>query len=80
MIGYTATMSTLASDTAQAAASLPSQTMSFDFGLRTALMRASSIITMARCGHSVAQMPQPLQVCRSKSNQAGRSTTHCTGQ
>src|SRR5487761_2156750 len=31
-------MSTLASDTAHAAASLPSQTMSLDFGLRTALM------------------------------------------
>src|ERR1035437_1376964 len=31
-------MSTFASDTAHAAASLPSQTMSFDFGLSIALM------------------------------------------
>src|SRR5512141_2499047 len=41
VIGYTATMSTLASDTAHAAASLPSQTTSFDFGLSVALMSPS---------------------------------------
>ncbi len=37
-------------------------------------------MVIARCGHSLAQMPQPLQVLRLKSNQAGFSSTHCTGQ
>ncbi len=41
---------------------------------------ASSTMAMARCGHSCAQIPQPLHTARSKSNQRGFSTTHCTGQ
>ena len=47
---------------------------------RCAHSAVSVTMTIARCGHSVAQMPQPLHVRRSISNQAGRSTTHCTGQ
>src|SRR5574340_42730 len=41
VMGYTATMSTPASVTPSAAASLPSQTMIFDFGLSTADMSGS---------------------------------------
>ena len=75
VIGYTATISTRASATAQAAASLPSQTMkvgAFASGSSSGIMEpmrawgrlqaASVTIVIARCGHSVAQMPQPLQV------------------
>ena len=44
VIGYTATRSTRAAATAQAAASFPSQTTNFDFGFSAALMQSPPIL------------------------------------